>query len=63
MLNPDFKTRYFVLGAEWFLAENAKIYSEAKIDDGSVTAMGDKGYSVFTMGFRYDFSLNMNREK
>jgi predicted porin len=62
LLNPDFKTRYFILGGEYFLAENAKIYSESRIDDGSVTATGDKGYDVFTIGFRYDFSLHLDHE-
>jgi hypothetical protein len=57
---PEYRThRYFIAGAEWFLAENAKIYSEGRIVDGSVTASGDKGYSVFTMGSRYDFSLGL----
>jgi predicted porin len=62
LLNPDFKTRYFILGGEYFIAENAKIYSEGRIDDGSVTASGDKGYDVFTIGFRYDFSLHLDHE-
>jgi predicted porin len=62
LLNPNFKTRYFILGGEWFIADNAKIYTESRIDDGSVTATGDKGYDVFTIGFRYDFSLHLDHE-
>ena len=56
LLNPDFRTRYFILGGEWFFSKNGKVYSESKIDIDSVTATGDPGYSVFTIGFRYDFS-------
>jgi predicted porin len=56
LLDPDFKTRYFILGAEWFLSKSGKVYSESRIDIDSVTPTGDPGYSVFTIGFRYDFS-------
>jgi predicted porin len=62
LLNPDFRTRYFILGAEWFFAKNGKVYSESKLDDNSVTATGVKGYSVFTIGFRYDFSFRISHE-
>ena len=62
LLNPDFRTRYFILGAEWFFAKNGKVYSESRLDDNSVTATGAKGYSVFTVGFRYDFSLRASHE-
>ena len=48
LLSPRFKTRYFILGAEWFFAKNGKVYTEGKIDNDSVTATGEKGYSVFT---------------
>ena len=34
LLNPDFRTRYFILGAEWFFAKNGKVYSESRIDIG-----------------------------
>jgi hypothetical protein len=40
LLNPNFKTRYFIVGAEWFFAKNGKIYTESKLDNGSVTATG-----------------------
>jgi predicted porin len=55
LLNPDFRTRYFILGAEWFFSKGGKVYSESRIDIDSVTPVGDPGYSVFTIGFRYDF--------
>ena len=62
LLNPDFKTQYFILGAEWFVVKNAKIYTESKIDLGSVAATGESGYSVFTIGFRYDFSWRTSHQ-
>jgi len=62
LMNPDFRTRYFILGAEWFFAKNGKVYSESKIDSDSVTAAGEKGYHVFTVGFRYDFSLKTSHQ-
>ncbi len=62
LLNPDFKVRYFILGAEYFLIKNGKIYSESRIDNGSVTATGQDGYNVFTIGFRYDFSFRLSHQ-
>ncbi len=62
LLNPNFRTRYFILGAEWFFAENGKIYTESKIDLDSVSATGEPGYSVFTIGFRYDFSWRASHQ-
>ena len=49
LLNPKFRTRYFILGGEWFFAEKAKLYTESRIDLDSVTAAGEPGYDVFTM--------------
>jgi hypothetical protein len=63
LLDPDFKTAYLILGAEWFVAaRTAKIYTESKIDLGSVTATGASGDSVFTIGFRYDFSWRISHK-
>ncbi|HVJ27616.1 MAG TPA: hypothetical protein VM493_08725, partial [Vicinamibacterales bacterium] len=56
LLDPDFNTQYAIVGAEWFVARSAKVYSEAKIDVGSVSPTGQEGDSVFTLGFRYDFA-------
>ncbi len=56
LLDPDFKTGYLILGGEWFVAKTTKVYTESKIDLDSVTATGASGDSVFTIGFRYDFS-------
>ncbi len=63
LLDPDFKTAYLILGAEWFVAaRTAKIYTESKIDLGSVTATAASGDSVFTIGFRYDFSWRISHK-
>ena len=62
LLSPDFRTRYFILGAEYFFAKSGKIYTESKIDQDSVTAVGDPGYNVFTIGFRYDFSWRTSHQ-
>jgi hypothetical protein len=53
----------FIVGGEWFFAKNGKIYTESRIDNGSVTANGENGYDVFTIGFRYDFSLRLSHEQ
>jgi len=55
LLNPEFKTRYVIVGGEWLVARTAKLYTESKIDLDSVTATGASGDNVFTIGFRYDF--------
>jgi hypothetical protein len=62
LLNPDFKTQYLILGAEWFFAKTGKIYSESKIDIDSVGPLGEPGFSVFTIGFRYDFSWRISHQ-
>ena len=62
LLNPDFRTQYLILGAEWFFAKTGKIYSESKIDIDSVGPMGESGFSVFTIGFRYDFSWRISHQ-
>jgi predicted porin len=62
LLSPDFKTQYLILGAEWFVIKNAKIYTESKIDLGGVTATGEPVYNVFTIGFRYDFSWRASHQ-
>jgi predicted porin len=60
LLNPDFKTSYLILGGEWLVAPRAKVYTESKIDLDTVSATGASGDSVFTAGFRYDFSWKIS---
>jgi hypothetical protein len=58
--NPNFKTRYFILGAEWYFAVNGKIYSENEIESDGVTATGESGYSVFVI--RFDFAWRTSHQ-
>jgi predicted porin len=60
LIDPDFNTKYAILGAEWFVARTAKIYTESKLDLDSVSPTGVSGDSVFTIGFRYDFSFRVS---
>ena len=55
LVDPDFNTKYAILGGEWFVSEKAKVYTESKLDLGSVSPSGADGGNVFTIGFRYDF--------
>jgi predicted porin len=60
LLNPNFKTSYIILGGEWLVVPRAKVYTESKIDLDTVSATGAPGGSVFTIGFRYDFSWQIS---
>ncbi len=60
LIDPDFKTSYLILGGEWLVVSRAKVYTESKIDLDSVSATGASGDSVFTIGFRYDFSWRIS---
>jgi hypothetical protein len=42
--------------------KNGKIYSESRIDIDSVGPVGEPGFSVFTIGFRYDFSWRISHQ-
>lgn len=61
-LDPAFKRRYLLLGAEYRPVRFGKLYSEVRIASGT-TAVGLKEASVFTVGLRFDaqkiFSLNV----
>ena len=60
LVSPDFKTGYIILGGEWLVVPRAKVYTESKIDLDTVSATGAAGGSVFTIGFRYDFSWQIS---
>jgi len=62
LLNPNFKTSYIILGGEWLVVQRAKVYTESKIDLDTVSATGVAGGSVFTIGFRYDFSWQISHK-
>jgi predicted porin len=56
LIHPDTRIRYVFLGAEWNIKQNGFAYTEWRIDD-SVDASGTEGFSVFTLGLRYGFSM------
>ena len=56
-VDPDFRVRYFILGGEASLRKNAYAYAEWRIDDDSLNAQGNEGFSVFTIGLRYGFAV------
>ena len=60
LLNANFKTSYAILGGEWLVTQRAKLYTESKLDLDTVSATGAEGGSVFTIGFRYDFSWKIS---
>jgi Protein of unknown function (DUF3011)/Gram-negative porin len=55
LINPDFKTRYAVLGAEWHISPSGYAFIESKLGD-TTDAQGKGGYNATALGFRYDFS-------
>ena len=56
LINPDFKTRYGILGAEWHFSKSGYAFLETRLGD-SVDAQGMDVSDAATIGFRYDFSL------
>ena len=54
-INPDFKTRYAVLGAEWHVSPSGYAYFESRLGD-TTDAQGHGGYNAAALGFRYDFT-------
>ena len=57
LLNPDFRVRYGIAGAELHLAESIYIYGEARLFDDSVGPNGEEGFNAFTVGLHYGFSF------
>jgi predicted porin len=55
VINPDFKTRYGILGAEWHVSKSGYAFLETRLGD-SVDAQGKKLSQAAAVGFRYDFS-------
>ncbi|MGC1299115.1 MAG: DUF3011 domain-containing protein [Alloacidobacterium sp.] len=55
VINPDFKTRYAILGAEWHFSKSGYAFVETRLGD-SVDAEGKDVSQAATIGFRYDFS-------
>jgi len=55
LINPDFKTRYGILGAEYHFSPSGYIFCEARLGD-TTDAEGHGGFDAGAIGFRYDFS-------
>lgn len=55
LINPDFKTRYAILGAEWHFSKSGYAFFETRLGD-SVDAVGKDVSDAAAIGFRYDFS-------
>lgn len=55
VINPNFKTRYAILGAEWHFSKSGYTFFETKLGD-SVDAVGQDVSDAAAIGFRYDFS-------
>jgi predicted porin len=55
LINPDFKTRYAILGAEWHFSKSGYAFFETRLGD-SVDALGIDVSNAAAIGFRYDFS-------
>lgn len=54
-INPNFKTRYAILGAEWHVSPAGYAFVETRLGD-TTNAEGQGGYNAAAVGFRYDFS-------
>ena len=55
LINPDFRTRYAILGAEWHISKSGYAFLETRLGD-SVDALGNDVSQAAAIGFRYDFS-------
>jgi hypothetical protein len=55
LINPNFKTRYGILGAEWHFSKSGYAFLETRLGD-SVDATGMDVSDAAAIGFRYDFS-------
>ena len=55
LINPNFKTRYGIIGAEYHFSKSGYTFFEARLGD-TTDAQGAGGYNAAAIGFRYDFS-------
>jgi hypothetical protein len=55
LINPNFITRYAVLGAEWHISPSAYAFFESRLGD-TVDPQGQGGFNAAALGFRYDFT-------
>ena len=57
LIDPDFRVRYAIIGAEVHLAETTYLYAEARLFDHSIGANGEEGFNALTVGLHYGFSF------
>ena len=57
LIDPDFRVRYAIAGAEVHLADSTYLYGEARLFDDSISPTGQTGYTVITVGLHYGFSF------
>jgi predicted porin len=55
LINKDFKTRYAIVGAEWYFSKSGYAFLESRLGD-SVDAQGNGISNAAAIGFRYDFN-------
>ena len=55
LINPNFKTRYAVVGAEWHISPSGYAFIESRLGD-TTDAEGNGGNNAAALGFRYDFT-------
>jgi len=55
LIDPDFKTRYAILGGEWHFSKSGYAFLDSRLGD-SVDAQGRDISNALAIGFRYDFS-------
>jgi predicted porin len=55
LINPNFITRYAVMGAEYHISPSGYVFVEARVGD-TRDAEGNGGFNAGAIGFRYDFS-------
>ena len=55
LINPNFKTRYAIIGAEYHFSPSGYVFFESRLGD-TINAEGLGGFDAAAIGFRYDFS-------
>jgi hypothetical protein len=55
LINPNFITRYAILGAEWHISPSGYAFFETALRN-TIDAAGKGGYNAAALGFRYDFT-------
>jgi len=59
LINPEFQTKYGIVGALIGSMPNLYAFAEAPVFDDSVGAQGDEGVDVLAIGVHYGFSCKL----